>query len=222
MAGSIPIVDGEQANWREILGALRVLQKEQYESWITAEGILAKAEAEKQRLLADAQTQVKTIKDSAYTTGLEEGRRAGKEALDKISGKWAEVLKQFEERLQTLLRGESELIVAYATLLAERVLQTQLADPRIFQEYLLSLLNEDSGKTCRAVFVNPLKVNEVVAAKKHLSALAKAEIFPDPKLGLADVHLRFDNHRVDGRVPTLVGAASAILLEQVLKEEKGA
>jgi flagellar biosynthesis/type III secretory pathway protein FliH len=221
MADITAIVDGE-ANWREILGALRVLQKDQYESWVIGEGIITKAEAERKHMLDEAEAQVKAIKASAHTTGLEEGRKAGKQALDNISEKWAEVLKQFEERLQTLLSGERELIVAYATLLAERVLQTQLAEPRIYQEHLQNLLNEDSGKTCRAVYVNPLKVKEVVAAKKHLSALAKAQVYPDPKLGLADVRLQFVHHQVDGSLPTLVGAAAAVLLEQVLKEEKGA
>jgi len=213
--GSGPVVP-----WRETLGALRVLQQEQYEAHLSAEAITAAARQEEQEIITAARRNAENTRNAAHREGLEAGQAEGQRNLDRIGAKWSVIAERFERGLEQLIRSQRELIVTYAALLAGRVLETNLEDREAFHRHLDRILAEDSGKRCLALYVHPQRVKELVAAKSHFPALSQAVVEQDRTLGLADLRLQYESHRADGRLYTILDTCAAVLLREVLIERE--
>jgi flagellar biosynthesis/type III secretory pathway protein FliH len=214
------IIDGPEVGWREIVNTLRILSEEQYRALTRAENIEAEVEREKAAILRTAHEEAESAFEKARQDGFAEGRKEGREELARVSRKWDEIGAKFNVQADRLIQTEHELVIEYAALLAERVLRSRLEDRQEFRRHLEEILNEDAGKRCLTLYVEPDRVRDIAAGKDDIPSLRTAAIEPDPTLAPGDIRLQYQRHRVDGRIATMLSKATSILLSGVLRETK--
>ncbi len=200
---------------------VRALAKEQ------ADAILAKAQADRQRLLASG-------KDEGFAKGhaeglakgLEEGRKQGhdaalaerRQALDALLAGWSAAVEAFERDRDRLLQEARADVLRLAVMMGERITRrTVEVDPHVITAQLEAVLALLSQPTRLTISINPddeaLARESLPTLLARLSAAHHVDLRPDPALPRGSCTASTQGGgRIDASIPTQLDRMVAALL----------
>jgi hypothetical protein len=179
-------------NWLAVLRDLNVVSKKQHSEWLQGLDILAEAQTQAEKIIADARVEAATIKPAEETAMIPQVvRPPAEETADKtaeVNALWTRIGKKFEEELV----HNRSIVLSYARDLAASVLDETLSRSNVFEAHLEKLAAQRTS-VCLTVTVHPEKVRLVEEAKKKIPALKDAKVEKDRNLRPSDVKLGYED-----------------------------
>jgi hypothetical protein len=204
------------ADWKEILGALRVLNEQQYLALVEAPKIRAKQEEAVAAAVRDAER----IRADAREDGMRSGREEALREWGAAIAQWRKAVEEVREHDRRVIERETEMALHYAAALAEWILRRELADPVALRRHLAAMLAEETDESHVVVRAHPQQIAALEQAKESLEALRGARIEADRTLNLGDLILEYHGHQADCRIRTMLDRGVGLVLEH-LREGKG-
>jgi flagellar biosynthesis/type III secretory pathway protein FliH len=197
-----------------------------------AESLLAKAAAERQRLIGNA-------REEGLARGLEEGRVRGeaegkkaghdaalaerREALQKLEAAWATALEEFVSQRESMLLSARQDVLALAVMMGERITKRVVqVDPAVVQGQLESVLAILAKPTRLTIAISP--ADEALTREAVPSLMARfpgaqhIDLIVDETLGTGSCVARTGGGgTIDATIPTQLDRMVEALLPGVGK-----
>lgn len=200
-----------------------------------ADDILANSRALAEKILLDAQIEAESIKKEAYEQGYLDGKEQGykdgydvaadeaKQRLDKELKKVEELRIELYEEKATILKQSEEELLMLALAIAEKVVDTELQDEKVYRNFIKKTLNSTKGKENIKLHVSEADFNRISSNKDYI--VSSIEGLKDIEI-ISDRYLTRGSCIVDGGAGVIDGSVNTQLnqikraLESILNYEE--